>query len=155
MDPLRRPSEGRNADIARPVWIAAVYATMIVIVLVLLATVPVPETSGFRVGGSVMAASPYGPPPPVTYSVNDRWPRSLCPAGAHAPVDFTSRGWNGTRSILAPSGTPLWATNGTPGAVAFVVPTCGTFDFLIVGGGTAVDPFYRVDVTLSYSAPIL
>lgn len=157
MTRLRRAPVGPEREVARIRWAIATSAAVVVAVLVLFATVPVPQTSMFHLGMNAVGTTPGGPPPPSPWGVNASVPTSLCPAGADASVQFaaTSTDSNWTFSIVAPNGTPVWTTNDSQSAVTFVVPTCGTYDFLVDGAGMAASWFCRVNVALAYEAPLL
>jgi hypothetical protein len=123
------------------IWVIGIVAVLIVVLVVILATVPVPQTSSF---GFTMSSSGSQT---LDYS------HSLCPVGATASVSYSTDGGRVlTISVLEPNGTTIWNSHSTQGNTTFPVQTCGTYQFALsaVNAGSA-----SVNVTLSYSAPIL
>ena len=111
------------------------------ILVVILATVPVPQTSTF---GFTMSSS-------GSQTLN--YSQSLCPVGATASVAYsTSGGRILTISVLDPIGTTIWNNHSTQGSTTFRVHTCGTYQFALTASNAGSA---SVSITLSYSAPIL
>jgi len=139
------PEPPRTRDTRRrDRWIITIVATALIALLVILATVSVPQTSSFDFRSGTAGTGPV--------FFNDRTAESLCPSGATASVSYSSSGLNLTISIVAPNGTAIWTEKSPDGSTTFAVPTCGTYQFVLTGSG---DGTYSVDGTLSYSAPIL
>jgi len=113
-------------------------------ILIVLAVVPVPQTSSTHFGSTSSGTGP------VIFS--DGYSESLCPAGANASVSYTSYGLKLSFSLVDPNGATIWADNATNASTSFNVGACGTYQFDMNGSG---DGSYTIDVTLRYSAPIL
>ena len=134
------PAPARPMDRLR--WVVAIGTTLILLVLViLLATIPVPQRStfGFDISSSGSQT--------VYYS------QSLCPVGADAEVSYSSHGGrNASFNVVDPAGTPIWRQDSAQGSTTFTVQVCGSYQFGLYesGGGAA-----HVSVTLSYFSPII
>lgn len=136
--PTRDPRQAVRRILA--VVIAGVVAVLATVVI--LATVPVPQTTTFTYDGGIDSAIP----------ANDTKNVTLCPTGAKASVSYSSGGLNLTFTIVAPNAATLWSQRSPQGSTTFTVPACGTYHLTASGDGNG---HYTVTGTLSYSAPLL
>lgn len=135
---------GSGSSRTRLWWIIGSVIAVMVVAIVVLATVPVQETTSFNWGASSGGS--------VSIYFNDSWPQRLCPAGAKASVSFSSHGLNVTFGIVDPNGTTLWSRDSPQTSTTFTVPSCGFYQFTAAGSG---EGSYTIDGTLSYTAPLL
>jgi hypothetical protein len=126
-------------------WIIAVTCVAVVGVVVALATVPVSQTTSFRLSSSITGNVPNA----TSGTAN----QTLCPVGAVVSVSFSAPGFTDARvSVVAPNGTTLWSQEGPSASTSWTVTTCGVYLFTIAGTGFGT---MTVNGTVHFTAPLL
>jgi hypothetical protein len=138
------PTASRPSGGHRTRTLAIVAGVALVAVLVVLATVPVPQSATTEWGSEVTGTS--------SVQFNDRSSETLCPSGAHATVQFASTGVEDSSTVLSPNGSAVWQSDGPNWTAHFAVAQCGDYQFYSNGSGNGA---YQYRLTLRYDLPLL